>query len=89
MMQIVNSVRVADKLKECHHAMKFLYGEEFHAKIEKYTTIIQKVMKDSKLDVLPAILWLSGTQTWKEINEYSQILFFAAAVKLIEKEKTA
>lgn len=76
-------VKIANKLYECRDTAKRFFKEEFKIKIEPHTHILKQVMKANTCDELQALLMISKTETFQE-NHFSQMLFFAAAVELIE-----
>lgn len=79
----MNQVQMAAKLYECRDTAKRFFREEYAEKLKPYTHIIQAVMKANNLDVIPALLKISKTETYND-NGMTQMLFMAATVELIE-----
>lgn len=79
----MNQIQMAAKLYECRDTAKRFFREEYAEKLKPYTHIIQAVMKANKLDVIPALLKISETETYND-NGMTQMLFMAATVELIE-----
>ena len=79
----MNQVQMAVKLYECRDTAKRFFREEYAEKLKPYTQLIQAVMKANKLDVIPALLKISETETYND-NGMTQMLFMAATVELIE-----
>ena len=79
----MNKVQMAAKLYECRDTAKRFFREEYAEKLKPYTHIIQAVMKANNLEVIPALLKISETETYSG-NGMTQMLFMAATVELIE-----
>lgn len=78
-----NPVKIAAKLYECRDTAKRFFRDEFPEKIKPYQNVIKGVMKKHELDVLPAILFISKTETYQS-DGMIQLLFMAAACELLE-----
>lgn len=74
---------MAARLYECRDTAKRFFREEYKAKLELYTYLIQAVMKANNVDEMSALLIISKTETYQE-EPMRQILFMAAVVELIE-----
>jgi hypothetical protein len=61
----MNQVQMAAKLYECRDTAKRFFRDEYKAKLEPYTHIIQAVMKANNLEEIPALLKISQTETSK------------------------
>jgi len=78
-------IKIAEKLYECRDTARRFFRDEYKAKLEPYTSLIKQVMKANNEGELEALLRISKTNTFQD-NAFGQMLFFAAAVELIEPE---
>ena len=79
----MNQVQMAAKLYECRDTAKKFYGKDFKSKLEPYTKIVKDVMQARHLDVIPALLLISKSETYNS-SGMVQMMFMAATVELIE-----
>jgi len=78
-------VKLALKMKECRVAARKLHGENFSKDVEPYITIIQKVQKANKLEVMPALHKITREEGyWTKLGTVGQMMFLAAAVEIID-----
>jgi len=79
-------IKMAAKLYKCRDVAKSFLNNEYESKLAPYKALIQSVMRANKIDVLPALLQISKTKTFED-HEMGQIMYYAAAVELIEPSK--
>ena len=79
----MTQVQMAAKLYECRDTAKRFFCEEYAIKLQPYKDLIFAVMKANNIDVIPALLKISQTETYND-NGMTQMLFMAATVELIE-----
>jgi hypothetical protein len=80
---MLQEIEISQKLYHCRDTAKRFLREEYPVKIKPYTDLIQAVMKANKIDVIPALLMLSKTETYQE-DGMQQMMFMAATVELLE-----
>lgn len=78
-----NPIQMAAKLYDCRDTAKRFFRDDFTDRIKPYREAIIKVMENKKLDVLPAILLISKSETYQS-DGMIQLLFLAAACEMIE-----
>jgi hypothetical protein len=82
---MIQELENSQKLYHCRDTAKRFFREEFPKKLEPYTDLIQAVMKANKIEVIPALLEISKTETYQE-NGMGQMMFMAATVELLEND---
>ena len=78
-----NEIKITAKLYDCRDTAKRFFRDEFSKRIKPYQTTIKMIMEKEQIDVLPAILFISKTETYQS-DGMIQLLFLAAACELIE-----
>ena len=76
-------VKVAARLYNMRDTAKKFFGKEYREKLKPYTHLIQAHMKANGVDEIVSVIKLAQMESVKD-NAMSQMLFFAAAVELIE-----
>lgn len=79
----MNTLQMAAKLYDCRDTAKRFFRDDFPDKIKPYQEAITKVMDNKKLEVLPAILLISKSETYQS-DGMIQLLFLAAACEIME-----
>jgi hypothetical protein len=81
-------VKLALKMKECRVAAKKLHGEKYKKEVKPYVTIIEKVQKANKLEVMPALYKITNEEEfWPKLGTVGQMMMLAAAVEMIDPGK--
>lgn len=82
---MLNLIEIASKLRKARDTAKRFFGNDFAQKIEPHQHIIREVMKSNNItNELEALLLISQTNVFKD-NAFTQILFYAAAVEMMEE----
>lgn len=82
---MIQYLEIAQKLEKCRDTAKRFFKEEFPEKIKPYDEIIRGVMEAKKIDIIPALLEISETETYQS-DGMVQMMFMAATVELIESK---
>lgn len=80
---MIQHLEVAQKLEKCRDTAKRFFKDEFPDKVKPYMDLIEAVMKAKTIDVIPALLIISETETYLS-EGMTQMMFMAATVELIE-----
>lgn len=80
------AIELSEKMKKFGDTAKRFFAAEFPNKLKPYTQIIEVVMKANKIDIIPALLEISKTETYLS-DGMAQMMFMAATVELIESGK--
>lgn len=73
-------IKAAAKLYHKRDTAKRFFGKEYQQKIKPYMALITAHMKENNMNEIESVMSLVQVET----NEVSKILFFAAAVEMIE-----
>jgi hypothetical protein len=76
-------IKQAAKLYQCRDCAKFLFGDDYHQKIEPYQQVIKSLAAAEELEIIPAATRICNTGNNKE-NGMLQMIILAAAVEIIE-----
>ena len=80
---MMQALELSQKMKKCRDTAKRFFKDEFPEKLKPYTDLIEAVMKANKIDIIPALLMISKTETYLS-DGMAQMMFMAATVELIE-----
>lgn len=80
---MMQALELSQKMKKCRDTAKRFFKDEFPEKLKPYTEIIEGVMKANKIDIIPALLMISKTETYLS-DGMAQMMFMAGTVELIE-----
>ena len=80
---MMQALEISQQLNKCRDTAKRFFKDEFPEKLKPYTELIEAVMKANKIEVIPALLEISKTETYLE-NGFGQMMFMAATVELLE-----
>ena len=83
---MIKEIQIAAKLSNIRDTAKRFFGNEFKAKLEPYTKLISDYMKQSGKDELHSVMELVQLDSVRD-NGMAQMLFFSAAVEMIEPSK--
>lgn len=73
-------IKAAARLYHMRDTAKRFFGKEYQQKIKPYMAIITAYMKENNMDEIKSVMALVQVET----NEVSKIMFFAAAVEMVE-----
>lgn len=76
-------IKIAEKLYRYRDTAKKFLGKEYPHKIKNFMDVISGYQKDHGLDVLQSVLAICSDPDIAE-EEVTIVLFFAAAVEIIE-----
>lgn len=79
----MKQLQVAAKLEQCRDTAKRFFRGEYEAKLKPYTALLKAHMKQSGKDELHSVIELVQLDSISE-NGMAQMLFFSAAIELIE-----
>ena len=78
-------IKIAARLYGCRDAAKQILGTDYHERLKPYITLIKTVMRENKIEELPALLMISETSIFED--PFNQLYFMASVCEMIEPSK--
>lgn len=78
-------IKIAAKLYKCRDTAKQILKTDYHERLKPYIGLIKTVMRENKIDEIPALLKISKTSVYE--GGFNQLYFMAAVCELIEPSK--
>jgi hypothetical protein len=78
-------IKIAAKLYKCRDTAKQILGAKYQERLEPYIALIKTVMRENKIEELPALLIISKTKIYED--GFNQLYFMAAVCEIIEPSK--
>jgi predicted negative regulator of RcsB-dependent stress response len=82
-MGLKDVIEITQKLYRCRDAAAGLHGNEFQQAIAWYKDAVRSVQQAKNLDAIQAATLILNMEKLSD-NGYAQMMFFAAAVEIVE-----